>query len=340
MIQRTFAVLTLATLVLLLSANTRLFSAEKRPAETAKIFSGEPRLVIVNGYSTSYLWPAVLQRKLDKYFDGKRVIEVKSATKGGTPIAKWMDARAGRPLSPWTERLLPALKDKGNRPAIVLAQQSLQWAYGQRQAGIRNSNDTERIEAGAEVIHKYANLLIKSGADEVFIAMHIYKKPMEPVIGNERFALAEYMKSRPQHVHPGPDVWEPTSKVWPQAFRADKVHPNEMGAEIMAHHWFEALLKHDGREVPEWSRQEMLAAMKKNSTHDQQPQPSRRAQAQRPTGGGRDMSFAGLSSRHDRNKDGKITKDEFRAPQRVFQQLDKNKDGVLTKDDFAKPAND
>ncbi|MCH7632360.1 MAG: hypothetical protein IIB59_04020 [Planctomycetes bacterium] len=95
------------------------------------------------------------------------------------------------------------------------------------------------------------------GADLVILAMHIYKQPMEPAIGNERFALAEYMKSRPRHVHAGPDVWTPTSKVWPQAFRADKVHPNEMGAEIMAHHWFETLLKHDGREVPSWSRQEM-----------------------------------------------------------------------------------
>jgi len=50
------------------------------------------------------------------------------------------------------------------------------------------------------------------------------------------------------------------------------------------------------------------------------------------------MSFAGISSRHDRNKDGEITKNEFRAPQRIFVQLDKNKDGVLTKDDFDKPA--
>jgi len=84
---------------------------------------------------------------------------------------------------------------------------------------------------------------------------------MEPEIGNERLALAELAKRGLANFSPGPDVWEPTKAVYPQGFARDGVHPNEMGAEVMAQHWFEALLKHDGLEVPDWSRQEMEQAI-------------------------------------------------------------------------------
>lgn len=84
---------------------------------------------------------------------------------------------------------------------------------------------------------------------------------MEPGIGNERLALAEALGRGIANFHSGPDVWEPTSKLWPQAFADDKVHPNSIGAEVMAQLWFERLLEHDGLEVPAWSRQEMNRAI-------------------------------------------------------------------------------
>ena len=109
--------------------------------------------------------------KLDKYFDGKRVIEVKSATQGGTPVAKWMNLETGQPLAPWTQKLRPLLKDR-KQPTIVLAQQSLQWAFGDRSAGIRNAQDTGNIRKGAGAIKKYADLLLifllKAAAPETY----------------------------------------------------------------------------------------------------------------------------------------------------------------------------
>ena len=51
----------------------------KRGASSrTKIFSGEPRLLIVHGYSTSAHWWAFLQRKSDRYMGGsaKHVVEV------------------------------------------------------------------------------------------------------------------------------------------------------------------------------------------------------------------------------------------------------------------------
>ena len=37
-------------------------------AKDFRIFSGEPRLIVVNGYSTSFHWWAFLQRKTDRQF--------------------------------------------------------------------------------------------------------------------------------------------------------------------------------------------------------------------------------------------------------------------------------
>lgn len=226
-----------------------------------RLFDGRPRLLVVHGYSTSRQWPQVLQRKLDRYFEGRRVIEVRSVIRGGTPIAKWMNPETGEPSAAWVGRLRPALENNGERPVIVLAQQSLQWVFGERGAGIRSADDQERIAEGADVLRRYAERLLADGADEVFIAMHIYKTGMEPEIGNERLALAEYLKDEPEHVHAGPDVWEPTKELWPRAFANDRRHPNELGAEVMAQKWFEVLLEYDGLEVPVWSVTELQAAI-------------------------------------------------------------------------------
>lgn len=244
--------------ICILAAGGRVFASDGRtkPANNKiKIFDGRPRVVVVNGYSTSFHWPALLQTKLDRHFGDKRVLTVKSATKGGTPIAGWLNVKTGEPLRPWLGVLRPMLQDSVNTPVILLAQQSLQGVFGSRREGIRDANDKEHIRQGGDALEKYVRLLKKDGADLVFVAMHIYKHPMEPQIGNERLALAELMKRKIPNVVAGPDVWEPTKKLYPKAFARDLVHPNALGAELMAQKWFETLLKYDGLEIPAWSRE-------------------------------------------------------------------------------------
>jgi acetyl esterase/lipase len=68
--------------------------------ENYLILDTRPKTIIVNGYSTSFLWPQILQRKLDRFYSGQKIIEVKKATKGGTPIAGWMDRETGEPKKP------------------------------------------------------------------------------------------------------------------------------------------------------------------------------------------------------------------------------------------------
>lgn len=209
------------------------------------LFDDTPKSIVVNGYSTSRLWPTLLQQKLDNHTGGKRILTVKSAIKGGTPVAKWINTQTGDPLPPWLNVLRPALNENPDRPVVVLAQQSLQWTFGDRQTGITDHSDAARIKEGADALEKFADLLKADGADLVFIATHIYKHPMEPEIGNERLALAELISRNPVNVHPGPDLWLPTKAQFPAAFANDRVHPNELGAQIMADLWFQTLVAYD-----------------------------------------------------------------------------------------------
>ena len=324
MVPRTFIVAAYCGFVM----NAIVLATEKQKESQQRILDETPKLLVVNGYSTSFQWPRILQRKLDRHF-GRRIIEVTSATKGGTPIAKWMDVETGRALASWNGVLRPALAPTDERPRIVLAQQSLQWAFGNRSDGIRNGDDSLRIRQGADVLQKYAEGLLKDGARQVFIAMHIYKHPMEPEIGNERMALSELMKRAMERVHAGPDVWEPTKELYPKAFAQDGVHPNSIGSEVMAQKWFETLLKHDGLDIPEWSREEMQQAV---AGEPQRPKPKRKSAAAT-----RSPSIDQFFRQNDRNGDGKLTQDEFpEGVQRVFPRIDANGDGFVTKEEHTR----
>ena len=210
----------------------------------AGLLDGTPRVLVVNGYSTSAHWPRILQQEVDVLL-GPDIVEVRSAIKGGTPIARWIDVETGERLWTWNEVLRPKLHDKHDRPVVVLAQQSLQWVFGRRFEGIRHADDQERINQGAKALKLYAETLLEDGADEVLIATHIYKHRMEPEIGNESFALDALLKRKPPRIHRGPDVWTPTKRDYPRAFARDGVHPNRLGAELMAQLWFETLLSHE-----------------------------------------------------------------------------------------------
>ena len=241
----------------LLVSTVMAHGAESSDSGRLQIFDGSPKLIVVNGYSTSFQWPELLKQKIDRFTDGQSQIDVQSATAGGTPVAGWMDVESGDPKKVWTDRLSPVLRGKGEKKAILLAQQSLQGCFGNRREGIRNVEDDERIERGADILAKYAELLKQDGADLVFIAMHIYKHPMEPEIGNERLALRKLLERNIPGIFPGPNVWTPTKDLYPMAFAGDSLHPGPIGVELMAQLWFETLLRHDGLEVPDWSREKM-----------------------------------------------------------------------------------
>ena len=46
-------------------------------SSSPELFSGERRVFVTNGYSTTRNWPAILQRKVNRYYEGEQIIEVK-----------------------------------------------------------------------------------------------------------------------------------------------------------------------------------------------------------------------------------------------------------------------
>ena len=227
-----------------------------------ELFNGERRVFVANGYSTTRNWPDVLQRKLDRYHNNQRVIEVINTYRSGTPIAKWIDVETGERLSKWKKTLQPVLEGETQSPVILLAQQSLQWVFSDdRFEGINGPNDAVRIEQGADAIELYANLAKEDGADLVFMAMHIYKTGFEPQIENEKYGLEAAVARNIDLFYEGPDVWTPTSQNFPVGFAKDLIHPDPVGDEVIAHFWFARLLEFDGKAVPAWSQEEMEDAI-------------------------------------------------------------------------------
>ena len=172
-----------------------------------------------------------------------------------------MDPDSGQRLETWREVITPSLENREGRPAVVLAQESLQGVFGDPREGIRGPDDKERIAKGKSVLARFAENLREDGADEVVLATHIYKHPLEPVIGHERFALSALLAEEREGITEGPDVWTPTRDHYPKAYDTDGLHPGYIGAEIMAHYWFEALFRRDGETPPPWSRGEMQSAI-------------------------------------------------------------------------------
>ncbi|MEM8489004.1 MAG: PKD domain-containing protein [Bacteroidota bacterium] len=219
-------------------------------------------MFVANGYSTTRNWPSVLQRKLNRYFNNTQVIEVINTYESGTPIAKWIDLDAQARDNKWRKTLQPALASEPDFPVILLAQQSLQWVFGEdRLEGITSSTDQRRIDQGADAIALYNQFAQEDGADLVFMATHIYKKVQEPQIENEKYALEEALGRNLPNFYEGPDVWTPTFENFAVAFARDEIHPGPIGDEIIAHFWMRRLLEFDGKTLPGWSRREMEDAI-------------------------------------------------------------------------------
>ena len=227
---------------------------ERGTGAREKLLDGKEKSFLIVGYSTSYAWPAMLQGMLDEHAGGKRVYHVLNAVAGGAAVEIW-NAEKGtrnyaRTIGAAQRDFLakrPKLRGKAPRPRIALAQQSLQFTRTLR-GPIAEKDDAAGIKIGADAMEKLARRLKEMGIERTYWAMHIYKKPIEPEVGNERLALAALLKRRLPFVAGGPDVWEPTRKLHEKCFAKDGVHPNALGMKIMAERWYSFMAGADAKQ--------------------------------------------------------------------------------------------
>ena len=214
------------------------------------VLNGMEKSFLVTGYSTSHQpserpWPTILQEILNLHAGNNTTYFVFKHTVGGTPIAKWTTiCGTGEHIQNAVSRFInPASEIPSGVPApkIILAQQSLQWAFGDcgdRTTNVENPADSVKIEMGSEAIQLYTNEFLNSGIDKVYMATHIYKTGNYPLdLYGERWALARAI-SEMENLLPGPELFNITKQLFPDGFASDKVHPGPKVATMMAVYWY------------------------------------------------------------------------------------------------------
>ena len=291
-------------------------------AADQSILTGDKKSMVVVGYSTSYQWPGVLQKMLDEHSGQKGLYTVHNAAVSGSPVAKWLGLTKASDRKKTFDKMVQAFFEPGERlegapkPTLAFFQQSLQWVYGNHTQGIRAANDAERIEQGADTFLKLAEQIRALGVDAVYIATHIYKHPMEPEIENEKYALQALFKRGKAFIRPGPELCAPTKAVYPKGFQEDKLHPNEIGARIMAIGWYKVL-----------AGDEANASIIEKANSGAFDVPSRRSSR----GRGQAASF----DERDKDRSGDLTPNEF--PENVrkrFGRIDANDDGRVSRAEY------
>jgi len=196
----------------------------------------------------------MLQDMLDDHAGGHRTYHVINSVIGGAPVESWVADTGSRDYDRTIGSLerdflgpSPRLLGSVPLPTIAICQQSLQLTFDRR-GPVKTESDMAGAELGADAIQKLAQRLHVYGIDRIYIAMHIYKKPVEPEVGNERIALRRLLSRGIPYIYEGPDVWTPTRDTFPKSYGDDGLHPNEMGMKIMAESWYRTLAGRDARD--------------------------------------------------------------------------------------------
>lgn len=218
------------------------------------VLDGREKSILVNGYSTSYAWPDMLQEMLDEHAGGDRKYHVLNSVIGGAPVESWIAEPGTRDYERTVAAMdrdffgeQPRLRGDAPAPTVAICQQSLQLTRDDR-GPVKNEHDMVGAEMGADAMERLVGILKDRGVETIFIAMHIYKEPVEPEVGNERIALRRLLTRGIDGVHAGPDLWKATYERFPEAFEEDRLHPNEIGMKIMAEGWYRALAGEDAKE--------------------------------------------------------------------------------------------
>ena len=241
--------LLLSCLFFALPASAQYFDALYDYPARPGILDGSQKTFLVTGYSTSHRpnrrpWPTIFQEMLNAHAGNASTYHVVRHTVSGTPIAKWMGTcGAGGHVDDALDDYVEPGKKLGQgipQATVMLAQQSLQWAFGDcrdRFLTIEGPADQARIAQGADAIVDYVNAFFDGGIEEVYMATHIYKTGYPAHLCDEEYALAEAL-GRVDNFYPGPELCYITGTLFPAGFDADRVHPGPPVANAMALYWY------------------------------------------------------------------------------------------------------
>ncbi|MBL8795632.1 MAG: SGNH/GDSL hydrolase family protein [Planctomycetia bacterium] len=227
-----------------------------------KIFDGKPRTVVT--IANSHGGGRGLKMMMDRYFDGKSPMVFKNVSGWSTPV----DPKTGavQPGS-WLEKFSLEKEKALSHPIIVIALAGVALPPPPRKGEAVPVND-ETVKRGVETLEKFVQALKDKGADEVFVSTYHYFDVAAQQGWNAQYNIDYTLKvyeayNQKSGLHRAIDCITMTKEHHPLIVGDDQFHPNAAGHAVFTHCWFEALLKHDGLEVPKWSLEEMDAALAK-----------------------------------------------------------------------------
>ena len=229
-----------------ISTNRRIEIAAERAAaaqHTGDVLDGTPRAFVVVGSAGSFVWPAMLQDMLDDHA-GRRLYHVLNAATPASPVNAWIDNAPGsKPFDAMASDFLgdeARLRTAAPEPTVALCQLTLEETRASR-GPVTAMDDKDGVRIGANALESLATQLDRVGVARVFIATQPYNPADEPEAGNERLALRELLSRGLPFIEEGPDVWSITIARFPDAYEADRIHPNEQGMKLIAEAWYRTI---------------------------------------------------------------------------------------------------
>lgn len=250
-----------------------------------KIFNGEHRLFANIGPSTSLCWPLRLQRKFYRYTGkvGKECpLEIVNFSHSGgqyrmpgwinchpssTDPNKWEAQRTDL----YKKTVLSLIQKNPQTPVIVIAMLNTGLACDGFSCNpgpnaIQGPDDTVHIDMATSFLRAHLMAALDDGAAMYFLSPKKYWRaldlPKELNRNEERYALTKVAAEQVAGLVYVKGVWEDTAEDKEIALVDDGHHPTQLGDEIIASKFFQAMLVHDGLAVPSWDQQEVDAVRK------------------------------------------------------------------------------
>lgn len=234
-----------------------------------KIFDGQPtRLYFTGNPHHPTFGREKLVSLLDRYFDGKSPIVVDGLTDARKdPITQQPIRPAKIPeLIRFLEPVFAA-RDKQPEPRERLV--VLNYVIVEQP---RVKAPTGWVKTSADEMQQYAEAALRRGAQRVFFSEMVQPNHIQAGQAGNKFRRAglqvfdELTNRKLPGVARGPQL-QPLMEAHRHFFRDDR-HYSDAGRDYIGLLWFETLLKHDGRDVPDWCVKEiesLLAASEKRN---------------------------------------------------------------------------
>lgn len=265
MTRRTLLLLALAVLCRTSGTRAADDAPTAPPAARLKIFDGKPKTIvcITNSHRGG---GKDFEKKLTRYFadkGAKNPIVLRNAGGWATPVDP---VTGGVEKGSWLDRFTLDKEKALGHPVVVIALSGVTTPRPDQKGG-QTPVTGATVAAGVARCQFFVKAVKAKGADEVFLSTYHYFETATAPNQRSQYDLnytlrvfADFNQATGDHY--GIDCITLAKQHHPAGVADDQFHPSAAGHAIYAHCWFEALLKHDGLEVPAWSAEEVTAAVK------------------------------------------------------------------------------